>query len=254
MRILWKPGVAQKSLHMISFERYVAGEYESAWKDACQHGLTSQAPVASAELQSMATYAVQQFVDAMIQAKSLLKSVGYQFFNEPNVLRTWDENAGPVLSADTLHLVEQLPLIARAWFHRIRTVDFRQQTSQMFDTTSPLRGLGLFALGLSFDADDLNVTGLADGVVQGNLQLTADGHAVIDIFKRDDGPLFCPIPNSRLDGFVDDEGEEVLFIDLMRREARHAGLSDYERVLKGTGPYIPEKQLFDGILPQAVSF
>jgi hypothetical protein len=46
---------------------------------------TRLTPLASAEareLQSMADYAVQRFSESVIQAKSLLTSMGYRFFNE----------------------------------------------------------------------------------------------------------------------------------------------------------------------------
>jgi len=119
-------------------ERYRAGEHVQVWKELCEPDDASRAAAAQ-DVEAVAREIVERSLANLKVLRHKLEDLGYEFEQGDKALveATTDDSI-------QVHALEEaqgtLPEVLRAWYRRIRSVDFAQSTNQ-------LRGIGQVGSG-----------------------------------------------------------------------------------------------------------
>jgi hypothetical protein len=126
--------------------RYKSGDCEAVFRELINHGKNVTEPAICADAMDVACELVDRSFKNLYHLSNRLRDLGYSFENPEDALV---EATPDDLSA--LDAVETgigvVPMVARKWYERIKSVDFTQQETQMFSKGgSPcdlVSGLGL---------------------------------------------------------------------------------------------------------------
>jgi hypothetical protein len=215
------------------FRRYFAGEREAVWDELVNQGPDVRAGGVASEAASVCREVIDRCYKNLVILRDRLDQLGYRFQNPHNCLveATRDDMA-------ILNRIEKqmglLPMIARFWYERFRSVDFEQDPAQMRGENGPdqVAGLG-FSQTLTFLSLE-NCLKVRDTIVI-EAKLDNEDTSYFAHFLPTGGtasncdPKGFKLPNPAIDGVLYNAGfGDVLFLDDLR-EAFFSGGFPYWR-------------------------
>lgn len=215
-------------------DRYALGDCASAWTEACS---TGQGP----ELGELATLFAGRALDNLRRLHRTLQSLGYQFLNPDLALvETTAEDH------ESVRMIEAqfggLPLVVRAFYSKVKSVDFRQVEE---DGDSPS---ALHRLGEDCTLVFLALEEAASKAESDREPATQDVFLPLGPYASNCEPIGIWLPEQGLDCVVYDDGKgTVHFADHLRLQFRWGGFPRWQRQTRSerrSGP------AFDELLPK----
>lgn len=130
------------------YQRYLAGDHEATWSELVACGPEIFIPPLATHAQDVANEIVDRAFHNLTLIYARLIEFGYEFANDPYVLRE-----ATATDQSALHSVEitlgRFPAVLHNWYERVASVDFTQSRRQLFaegddpSTVSAVSGLGL---------------------------------------------------------------------------------------------------------------
>jgi hypothetical protein len=242
--------------------RYVAGECDAVCRDLVSRGHR----VFDSPLLDDAVAVANEIVDRSIRNLSLihtrLTELGYHFADESAAFVVNDPSARKTVERFE-DVMGQMPMLISVWYSRISSVNFEQSSTQLFDNSSDLGGLGWHAelVFQSLHAAHTQWNEYAEDVKRDHKHYVKQGvqldSTVIPTLFTGGCASNCDakgieLPCRKFDAVLyNDGGGDVLTVHEIRKSFAHAGfpiLFQWES-LQSTLQYLVPKPDIERLLP-----
>jgi hypothetical protein len=240
------------------YTRYRSGECEAVFRELVNRGKGIYEPSVFSDAVSVACEVVDRSLRNLCLLFKRLTDLGYSFQHPEDALVEASPGDAPAID-NVESRMGVLPMVARKWYERIRSVDFTQQETQMFSKDGsqcvPVSGLGLNAplVFLSIPKclllqDQLCKDAASDGDDPGRFKrfLPLGGWGSNSI------PKGFWLPCESFDAEFYNEGAGgVSFVDELRTAFKWGGFPFWRRLLTGKKQAQPVRCVpqFETILP-----
>jgi len=140
------------------YKRYLAGEREAVWAELSQFGLDVRSKQLHADVRDVAKVIVDRAFHNLSLLHHRLVELGYQFDDPEAALVESTEEATRLLD-DAEQSLGAFPVILRAWYERVASVNFSQARRQLYGELGeePAEPASVTGLGLNVVLDYLSI-------------------------------------------------------------------------------------------------
>ena len=242
----------------IYYSRYKSGECEAVFKELVNPSIDLTQPSLRAAAEDVAKELVDRSFTNILTLFNRLKELGYLFENSEEVVLEATEL--DLVALDNLELsCGVLPIVARKWYERISSVNFTQQSKQLFSKDgspcSAVSGLGLNAPLVFLSVPRCLVLQeqlYNDAVTDGEDPRRWKHFLPLGGWGSNSNPKGFWLPCHSFDAeFYNDGAGPVSFVEELRTAFRWGGFPFWRRLLAGRSQAQPVRCIpsFEAILP-----